>query len=192
MSNTSQAFQHFHDAMELWERHGEPGYLRSAKDWAARALSLCRDDFKIPFWIELRRAGPMLAWCDRCRAGTAINTPHMLGTYLDYHYWCGLSTECWRCERCGGFEAMHFDTCRACEAGRRVDASMRVASPWRPELRKYELWRRWDGTLTYEGTLHLRSLREAMRATRAILQREPFRIVLLGTDLRWDESHVSK
>jgi hypothetical protein len=77
MSNTSQAFQHWHECR---------GMDREAGKWAQRLPNLVHEDFPVFDHIRLRAAGPLMM---ECTLRITIRTSHMVGDFLDAHNHCG-------------------------------------------------------------------------------------------------------
>jgi hypothetical protein len=183
MSATSQAFQHWHDCQAMANVYGENA-RREAGKWARRLPNLVHEDFPVASHIRLRAAGPLMMECTRCDTlRITIRTAHMVGDFLDAHNHCQeLEVMGWLCKRCNFRELPERTHCRMCE-GERTESHVPVLNLAR---REFQLWRSELPELV--GSMRLGSLREALRAGRAILWQEEFRVVL-GPGLSWGGDH---
>ena len=184
MSATSVAFEHYQEGVMLGNAH-------SMQRWSQRLPDYIRDDFPVPSYVQVRALGPVIMECTACDVSAFVSTSHMVGTFLDDHGQCDRArTVLWVCG-CGGRELEQRYHCRACESSRPDHYVVVYSSDaFVPEHRAYELYRSWAGGSVHAATLSVGSLREAMRAARAMLPREEFRVVL--GKAAWDQEHASK
>lgn len=202
MSSTSQAFQHWHECKELENySNGEDrkGYRAGMRLWSSRLPGLIRDDFPVADHISVKGGPPILLRCDRCELSLVVSTTPMLGMFLDQHNQCDSRLRVWKCVGCDRLELWERYWCRYCEGGRCESraVSVDVLRYWFPDRAPYQIWRAWDlgkglSKQHIGAVIHCGSLREALRAGRALYPREEFRVVMASHGLEWEGDHAAK
>lgn len=192
MSATSQGLVHWHDAIRMVPTYGKAAEAE-ARQWAMRIRDYIREDFPVPKHIELKIGGPVLMHCRCCGDYAEGTSSNLIGTFLDRHHYCDSGrAPVWACPCCGSIEFEHRWHCRACEEPR-ADAPvpLRFTSPREvvEQTTEFEV-RRGGGVVT--AWIRVGSLREALRAARAMYPHEPALVDLPRAGRSWGLDHKSK